>query len=131
MNTREQKSREFKEKRSAPRIRRRDIIQYSIENLPFGRVTSNVSQIRDLSEKGIFFINTFPIFTKAILKIKLRLPILQKSIELDGRIVACEQNKTGMLYGIRVEFMKITEEQKKALRNFIQLFIKQKENKGS
>jgi len=122
----------FRERRKGPRIKRKDIIQYKIGNLLFGRVRQGVSRIRDLSEKGMFFTIGFPLILEATLKIKLRLPITEESVELEGRIVACEEMGK-KLYGLRVEFVNLSEKQKERLKKFVRMFltVKKDEKKPS
>jgi c-di-GMP-binding flagellar brake protein YcgR len=129
MGNYEQKNKEHRERRRSPRIKRRDVVQYRIENLPFGRVRKGTSQIRDLSKNGVALTINFPVILKATIKVKLKLPVLEELVELEGRIVACEEIRKNTIYVIRLEFINVTEEQKELLERFIRVFLSARSTK--
>ena len=130
------KKREGREKRLAPRLKRRFTIQYQIKKIPLAKrksvaLSADISWTKDLSEKGVFFTTSHLIPFEATLEIKLRLPaqkkfiqLQKKFIQLEGRVVACEEIAKNLIYGVRIEFINLKDEQKEALRKFIQLFLK-------
>ncbi len=119
------KNRRGKDRRGVPRVRRTDIVHFTIGNLPFGRVRRDASQTKDLSETGISFTIGYPIIPQATLKIKLTLPLVDEFLELDARIVGCQEIEKDKIYAIRAAFVNVTEEQKVTLRKFVQLFSRQ------
>ena len=123
--------REGKEKRAVPRVKRGVLIQYRIKDVPHTgefRVVRkppiDLARTKDLAEKGISFTASQPIFPQAILEIKLQLPSERERIDLEGRVVACEEIKKGFIYGVRVEFINVEEEKRDLLKRFVQLFLK-------
>ena len=110
------------ERRAVPRIKKVVVVQYRVKDLPQAGV--DISQTRDLSEKGIFFTISNPLAAGTILNLKLKLPTVEKTIELEGRVVSCEGVRKNIIYGIGVEFINLGEEQKKVLKDFVQLFKK-------
>ncbi|UCB57714.1 MAG: PilZ domain-containing protein [Candidatus Omnitrophota bacterium] len=122
---------ERKDKRAAPRVRREVIVQYRIKELPEAkglrvglRPHADITRTKDLSETGIRFTvsDLFPLNT--ILEINLRLPSERVSVELEGRIVGCEEIKKNIIYAIRIEFVNLGDQRKKELRRFTELFLK-------
>ena len=127
----QKKKQEGIEKRAVPRIKREVTVQYRIKETPSIRGVqialgpyADISQTKDLSEKGVFFTASRDIPSQTILEIKLRLPTQEELVGLEGRVVGCEEIKEKIIYGIRVEFANLRDEQKEALRNFVQLFLK-------
>jgi hypothetical protein len=123
------KKREGREKRLVPRLKRKFTIQYQIRKIPLAKresieLSADISLTKDLSEKGVFFTTSHLIPFEATLEIKLRLPVQKESIQLEGRVVACEEIAKNLIYGVRIEFINLKDEQKEALRKFIQLFLK-------
>ena len=123
------KKREGREKRLAPRLKRKFTIQYQIKKIPLAKrksveLSADISWTKDLSEKGLFFTTSQVVPFEATLEIKLRLPVQKKFIQLEGRVVACEEIAKNLIYGVRIEFINLKDNQKEALRKFIQLFLK-------
>lgn len=110
------------ERRVVPRIKKFITVQYSVKDYPAAGV--DISQTKDLSEKGIYFTVSNPLAAKDILNIKLKLPAIEKTIDLQARVVACEEIRKNIVYGIRAEFVDLEDEQKKILQDFIQPSLK-------
>ena len=56
--------------------------------------------------------------------LKLQIPIQREAIHLEGRVIACEEIKKNYIYAVRVAFINVSDEQKKALQEFVQTFLK-------
>ena len=119
------------EKRAVPRLKREVMVQYTIKELPHtaGLQVSfppfvDVTRTKDLSENGVFFNAGRAISAQSILEIKLQLPIQKEAVDIEARVVGCEEVTRNLIYGIRVEFINLKAEQKKALRKFVKLFLK-------
>ncbi len=130
-NNSQKKRRESSERRKAPRLKRRLIVQYKIKELPKSEraqasVESSVdiTRTKDLSETGISFTASKIIPSQTILDIKLKLPIQKETLSLEGRVVSCDEIEENLIYEIRAEFFNLNYKQKEALRNFIHLFLK-------
>ncbi len=125
------KKREEKDKRAAPRVKREVMVQYRIEDVPhtgefqvLRKPPLDLTRTKDLAEKGILFTVSQPIFPQTTLELKLQLPSERESIDLKGRVVACEEIKKGFIYEVRVEFIDLGEEKENLLKRFVQLFLK-------
>jgi len=123
--------REEKEKRAVPRVKREVIIQYRIKDVPhtgefqvLRKPPLDLTRTKDLAEKGILFTASHVIFPQTILELKLQLPSERESIDLKGRVVACEEIKKDFVYEVRVEFIDLGEEKENSLKRFVQLFLK-------
>ena len=130
-NNPEKKKYQASEKRAVPRLKREVIVQYRIKELPHtaGLQVSfppfvDVTRTKDLSENGVFFNAGRAISAQSILEIKLQLPIQKEAVEIEARVVGCEEVTRNLIYGIRAEFINLKAEQKKALRKFVKLFLK-------
>ncbi len=121
------------EKRAFPRVKKGLTVQYSVKQFPHAEGMQvaqqpfvDITRTKDLSEEGMFFTasNSFPLQT--ILTIKLRVPVEaeEKAFELEASVVGCEHLKGKTIYGIRVEFVNLSDEQCKALRDFVQILSK-------
>ena len=124
---------EGSERRAVPRIKREVIVRYRIKELPhLGNVqvslkpSLDITRTKDLSEKGLFFTASQAISPRSILEIELQLPSQEQLIGLEANVVSSEEIRKNLIYGIRAEFINLTDEQKETLRNFVQLFLKNK-----
>ncbi len=132
-NNSEKKQREGLERRGLPRLKREVIVQYKIKELPpLGGVQVSlepyvdITRTKDLSERGVSFTGGHAFSSGTILDIKLQLPVQKEPVELEGRVVGCEEINEKFIYEIRVKFININDEQKQLLRSFIQSFLKDK-----
>ena len=130
-NNSEKKKYWASEKRAVPRLKREVMVQYAIKELPHTaglqvsfRPFIDVTRTKDLSENGIFFNAARAIPAQSIVEIKLQLPIQKEAVELEARVVGCEEVTRNLIYGIRAEFIKLNTEQKRTLRKFMKLFLK-------
>lgn len=119
------------EKRTVPRLKREIIVHYKVKQLPSGKRAStsllqhaDMSRTKNLSEGGIFFTASRALFPGTILAIKLQLPLFRKVIELQARVVGSEEVANNLIYNTRAEFINMQEEQNRALKEFINLFLK-------
>lgn len=124
------------ERRAVPRIKRYVIVQFRVKQLPqleglqiVVTPPEDITRTRNLAEKGIFFTASNEFSPETILDIKISLPISGESIELEGRVISCEEIKKGFIYGIRVEFINLNDKQREILREFVQFFLKGKGKK--
>jgi hypothetical protein len=84
-----------------------------------------VSLTKNLSEGGVSFTASSAISLQTVLEITLQLPVQRKTVVLEGKVVGCEEVRPNIVYAIRVQFVNLKEEQKKILREFVQLFSKE------
>jgi hypothetical protein len=91
----------------------------------------DIARTKDLSEKGLAFTASSLLPPRIILDIKLQLPLEKESVDLEGRVVDCEEIKKDFIYGVRVEFVSVEEERRDLLKRFVQLFLKSNQNLGS
>ena len=127
----DKKERRWAEKRYFPRVKKALTVQYSVKELPqtegiqpAQEFSADITHTRDLSEEGMFFTVCDPFPLQTILTIKLQVPVKaeEKVFELEARVVDCEHLKGKIIYGIRVKFINLSNEQQKALRNFVQIW---------
>lgn len=123
--------REGREKRAVPRVKREIVLRYRIKELPEVEGVQvafeppiDITRTKDLSEKGVAFTASSLLPPRTILDIKLQLPLGKESVDLEGRVIDCEEIKKGFIYGIRVEFINLGEEKRDSLKRFVQLFLK-------
>lgn len=124
------RQRDSREKRAVPRLERNILVQYTIKEMPLSKGFQiskkpyvDISRTIDLSEKGILFTASSELVPQVILDIQLKVPIQRKQVELKGKVVTCEQVKEGLIYKIGVEFVGPNEEQRRLLREFVNLFL--------
>jgi len=119
-------------KRAFPRVEKALTVQYSVKQFPqtegmqpAHEFPTDISRTKDLSEQGISFTASNPFPLQTILKIKLQVPMeeQQATIELEACVVGCARIKK-IVYRISVKFIKLAEEQRKRLRDFVQVLLK-------
>ena len=113
---------DFEEKRQSPRIKKAITVQYSVKDLPQAGV--DMSQTKDISEEGISFTISNPLALQTILNIKLNIPISEDSLELEAQVSSCREIRPNIVYSVGVKFINLSEEQKRLLKDFVQLFKK-------
>ncbi len=135
-NNSQMKGRRGSERRAFPRLKRHVIVQFRIKELPqvkelqiVLRPPADITRTRNLAEKGMFFTTSNELSPETILDIKISLPISSESIELQGRVVSCEEITKNLIYGIGVEFINLKDEQRKTLQAFVQFFLEDKGRK--
>ena len=109
------------EKRAVPRIRKVVTIQYSFKDSPDAGI--DISQTKDLGEKGVFFTIGNLVSPGTVLKLKLKLPISEESVGLEGEVVSCEEIRKNVVYGIRVKFINLEPGQDELLKKFVQMCL--------
>ncbi len=121
------------ERRAFPRVKKTLTVQYSVKELPQAegmqpahQFSSDISRTKELSEEGMIFTACNPFPLQTILTIKLQVPVEaeEKGFEFEACVVGCEHLKGKTIYGIRVKFINLSEEQRKALRDFVQILLK-------
>ena len=117
----QEKKPDFQERRQFPRIKRAIVVQYKVKDFPQAGV--DVSQTKDLSEEGVSFTISHPLALKAVLNIKLNLPVREESIELEGEVTSCKEIRKNIVYSLGIKFINLTEKQRELLKSFIQSFL--------
>ena len=121
------------EKRALLRVKKELTVQYNVKQLPQAEgielaheFSADISRTKDLSEEGMLFTACNPLPLQTILTIKLQVPVgvEEKGFELEACVVSCERLKGKIIYGIRTKFINLSGEQRKALRNFVQILSK-------
>jgi len=107
------------------------VLRYRIKELPemkgvqvASEAPVDIARTKDLSEKGVAFTASSLLPPRTILDIKLQLPLGKESVDLEGRVLGCEEIKKNLIYGVRVEFINLEEEKRDLLKRFVQLFLK-------
>ncbi len=126
------KKKKIQEKRKAPRLKKELTVQYSVKELPPSKevqvlveASKDITRARDLSVKGVFFTASCAIPLQSILEIKLRIPAPGQTLDLEGRVVGCEEMVKNLIYGVRVAFINLKNEQKEKLQKFIHSLLKE------
>lgn len=130
MDKSKQKSKKFRERRQTPRLKKEVTVQYRIKkaapvkgmHVPFDS-SADITRTKDLGEEGVLFTVSYAIPLQTILEIKLRLPKQTEHVELEGHVVSCTKIVKDLVYGIGVKFINLKDEQRKRLRDFVQLSL--------
>ncbi|MBN3038257.1 MAG: PilZ domain-containing protein [Candidatus Omnitrophica bacterium] len=109
------------EKRLSPRIKKEILVRYKVKVEYYGDI--DMSSTRDLSETGISFTAARAFSPGTVLTLGLRFPAQKDFLQFDARVVSCK-SKAKIIHTVRAEFIDLNEEQKKALKEFVQFFLK-------
>ncbi len=133
-NNSSNKEKDVPEKRAVPRIKREITVQYTVKELPRANGIqvsfepfTDITRTKDLSEGGVSFTASHLLSAGTILDLKLQLPLMEESFDLEGRLVSCTEIRKNIIYAIGVEFINLKEEQKQLLKKFVELFLKSQE----
>jgi hypothetical protein len=108
----------MQEKRSAKRVEKNLIIQYSIDT-DTGVRKWDVSSVKDISEKGVSFMVNGKVSLGTIIHMLIRIPLKPfEWFELSGKVLGSKEYSFDSSF-IRVIFLDLKEEQKTLIRDYI------------
>jgi len=108
-----------KERRRSSRIKRALTVQYGWR-LETGQIKWDMSSVQDISEAGILIAAARDFSVGEILSLRIMFPNKPfQKVEFTGKVV--ETKRQGAI--TRVEFAELTEEQKKAIKEYAEWFM--------
>lgn len=98
----------FKERRAHVRIYRNFILSYREK----GKLITdhNVSQVNNVSKGGLNFCSTHPLKQGVTILIDLKTPFLADPTRLEGVVLECREKVPELIYEVRVQFQKISDQ---------------------
>lgn len=115
------------EKRSSERIKRQFVVYYQESGKEGKR---EVSQIRDISEGGMFFTVSTDFPPGTMLDIELKIPISVMGISLKAKVIESKEVIKGVIYNTRVSFQEIDPASKSLLKDTVNFFINKIKKEG-
>lgn len=116
-----------KERRSHERIKRQFVVTYKVKNKEGKR---EVSQIKDISEGGMFFTTSEDFLPGTILEVELKTPISIMGISLCAKIIESKLVVDGLIYNTRVSFIELDESSKVLLKETVDFFVRKTKGEG-
>ncbi len=113
----------FNKRRHNPRIKRTFYISYYDKNDP--TALQEISQIKDISVGGMCFTAPHRYAPLTKLKIEIKIPYLEKSIQLDGSVKTVFEKIPNFVNETHVEFDKPSPEIKSILEKVVRDFVQE------
>lgn len=115
------------ERRSHERIKRQFVVNYKVRGKE-GKY--DVSQIKDISEGGLFFTTSTDFLKDTILEVELKTPVSALGINLLVKVIESKQVVKGLIYNTRVNIIEIDDSSKVLLKQTVDFFIKKFKKEG-
>ena len=115
------------ERRSHERIKRQFVVAYKVKNKEGKR---EVSQIKDISEGGMFFTTSEDFLPGTILEVELKTPISIMGISLSAKVIESKLVVDGLIYNTRVSFIELDGSSKVLLKETVDFFVRKTKGEG-
>lgn len=116
-----------KERRTHERIKRQFVVTYKVKNKEGKR---EVSQIKDISEGGMFFTTSEDFLPGTILEVELKTPISVMGINLEAKVIESKLVVDGLIYNTRVSFVELDESSRELLKETVDFFVRKTKGEG-
>lgn len=117
----------LQERRKFARVDKKFVVSYRIYGDTKGR--TDISQTKNISFGGILMTTDIPFASGTVLSLKLRLPIMNETIDVLGRVTASSRYVNELIYDTHIEFIDVTEKNRVSLQKTMDLFLKKDEKK--
>jgi c-di-GMP-binding flagellar brake protein YcgR len=116
-----------RERRNYERIKRHFVVTYKVRGK---EEKPEVSQIKDISEGGMFFTTSKNYLAGTILEVKLKTPISSLGINLLAKVIESEEVAPQLIYNTRVAFLQMDTLSKSLLKETVDFFIRKIKKEG-
>jgi hypothetical protein len=98
----------FNERRKHIRIYRNFILTYHERDQ--SSTTHDISQVNNVSKGGMNFSSSHPLKQGVVVIVDLKAPFIADTMRLEGLVLECREKIPEMIYEIRVQFQKISDQ---------------------
>lgn len=116
-----------KNRRHHERIKRQFVVTYKVKNKESKR---EVSQIKDISEGGMFFTTSEDFLPGTILEVEIKTPISVVGINLTAKVIESKLVVDGLIYNTRVSFIELDVSSRTLLKETVDFFIRKIKGEG-